>query len=681
MRFGFYPRLACNGMRKNKQMYAPYLLTFVLMVMMQYIILFLCGSDVVRSLRGGATVCETMLLGDYVMAVFSGIFLFYTNSFLIRRRKMEFGLYNVLGMNKGNLAKLLFWENLIMLAVSLILGLLLGILFSKLAELILVNIIAGKVSFSFSISPKSLYQTAGIFGCITVLLYLRSLLQIRRTSAVNLMKSESLGEKPPRANWLLGVLGLLVLVVAYYLAVSIESPLAALMWFFVAVIMVIVATYLIMIAGSVMFCRILQKRKKYYYHPAHFVSVSSMLFRMKRNGAGLASVCILATMVLVTCSSTSSLYFGVESTLRNLYAREYNFNAYSYHGEAFQDSWREDLSGKMYAFLEENGMTAENVLDYRSYNLTGLYTEGGLLETDHEKVDAVTQTTLAGVVNVELVPLADFNRGMGTDYSLAPGQALLYRFRTGRDYPAVEFPGGNRIQVVGEVKEYLSRSGFTELICPTIVLIVPDWEVLTERISAVLNEENISMGCDWMFCFDISGAEEQQAAEKVTQLGEKLHEFLYSREDGPQNCGLSLSIRSEEREGFYALNGGLFFLGMLLSLVFILGAVLIIYYKQISEGFEDCDRFEIMQKVGMTKREIRRSINSQLLTVFFLPLVFAGLHLCFAFPFISKMLTLFGLHNIPLLVGVTLITYLVFGLCYTLVYKITSNAYYRIVSQ
>ena len=221
MRFGFYPRLACNGMRKNKQMYAPYLLPFVLMVMMQYIILFLCGSDVVRSLRGGATVGETMLLGVYVMAVFSGIFLFYTNSFLIRRRKMEFGLYNVLGMNKGNLAKLLFWENLIMLAVSLILGLLLGILFSKLAELILVNIIAGKVSFSFSISPKSLYQTAGIFGCITVLLYLRSLLQIRRTSAVNLMKSESLGEKPPRANWVLGVVGLLVLVLAYYLAFSI----------------------------------------------------------------------------------------------------------------------------------------------------------------------------------------------------------------------------------------------------------------------------------------------------------------------------------------------------------------------------------------------------------------------------------------------------------------------------
>ncbi|MBO7336610.1 MAG: ABC transporter permease, partial [Lachnospiraceae bacterium] len=313
MKHGFYLRLAIDGMKKNSRLYVPYLLTGMGMVMMFYILVGLSHAPVVRTMRGGETMAMVLTLGSFVLALFSALFLFYANSFLVRRRHKEFGLYNILGMNKGNIARILVLETGLTALISVAGGLFLGVLFSKFAELFLVHMAGEKAGFSLWIESTGVVTSVIVFGVIYALLLLVSLARVSLSKPLDLLKSEAAGEKPPKANFLFALGGLIILGVAYYLALSIETPLAALSVFFSAVLMVIVATYLLFIAGSVTLCRVLQKRKKYYYRSDHFVSVSSMAFRMKRNGAGLASICILATMVLVMLSSTSSLYIGGES--------------------------------------------------------------------------------------------------------------------------------------------------------------------------------------------------------------------------------------------------------------------------------------------------------------------------------------------------------------------------------
>ena len=323
MKKGFYPHLAFDGIRKNKRLYLPYILTQIGMIMMFYIVIFLRYGKSLEGTFGDKTVNVVLMLGGWVIAIFACIFLFYTNSFLIRRRKKEFGLYNILGMDKKNISILLFWESLITSAISLFCGLVLGVALSKLAELGLIKVMnRTEVSYSFYVSPTAILLTAGVFSVIFLLLFLNSVRQIMGADAVTLLRSESLGEKPPKANPLLGVIGVLLLIGAYTTAVVVEEPQTAVRVFFIAVIMVIVGTYLLMIFGSVLLCRFLQKRKNYYYQPNHFVSVSSMTYRMKRNGAGLASVCVLATMVLVMISSTACLFFGTENSISIRYPRD-----------------------------------------------------------------------------------------------------------------------------------------------------------------------------------------------------------------------------------------------------------------------------------------------------------------------------------------------------------------------
>lgn len=517
MKTGFYPKLAFDGIRKNRRMYVPFICTCIGMVMMFYIISYLHYSDTIASMNGGQIMRSTLNLGSIVVGIFSCIFLFYTNSFLIRRRKKEFGLYHILGMGKLNIARILFWETLLTAVISLVLGIGFGILFSKLAELAMARLTHAQIIYSMHISPDSILFTLTVFGCIFILLFFNTLRQVHFSNAITLVQSESVGEKPPKGNILLGLLGMICLAAAYYLAVTVADPVSALGMFFIAVILVIVGTYLIMIAGSVLLCRLLQKNKRYYYKANHFVSISSMAYRMKRNGAGLASICILATMVLVMLSTTVSLYFGMDDVLSNRYPYQFNTTA-----------------------------------SYNSFDT-----------------------------------MSDENTASNRD-----DQILLAN------------------DLSSTISDFFTQS--------------------------------------------------------------------YKQNTGIMRC--QFESRAANYEEFLADFGSLFYLAIVLSIVFLIAAVLIIYYKQISEGYEDQARFDIMQKVGMTKREIKKSINSQLLTVFFLPLVGAGIHLIFAFPMIRKILLLFNLTNLHLYTIVTLISFGAFALFYTIVYRITSNAYYHIVS-
>ena len=568
MKTALYPRLAWDGLRKNKRLFTPYLLTCVCMVMMFYILSFLGSPETCALLPRGSNSTGLILnLGSFVIFVFSAIFLYYTNSFLVRRREREFGLYNVLGMNKRNLARIVTWESLITAVLSLVLGLALGIVLSKLAELGLVNMLGGDINYRIRIDADSLTRALGLYAVIFAVIWLSTVVRVGRSSAVALLRSESVGEKPPKANWLLGLAGVVILAAAYYLAVSITNPLDAIVWFFVAVILVIIGTYLLLVAGSVLLCRVLQKNKKYYYRPEHFVSVSSMAYRMKRNGAGLASVCIIATMILVAARTGENVSLAPDEVLLLTYKCSYERPTLTLAMDDVSHTWR--------------------VADVRNgYFLPP--TVGGF----------IAQMTL--IVNDTASAVQDFRTYNG--HVVTMQYKWVYNFNT--------------------------DLGDEECVA------------LTQGVMRTLGEVEPEQG------------------------------YMY----------LLAECRADGSADFYGSNGALFFIGIMLTLVFMLAAVLILYYKQISEGYEDQKRFEIMQKVGMTKKEIRRSIDSQLLTVFFLPLLLAGVHLAFAFPMIRRLLELFSLYNVGLFVTTTLVSFGAFALLYTIVYRLTAKAYYNIVS-
>ncbi len=674
MKLGFYPKLAASGIRKNKRMFTPFILTCTGMVMMFYIIMYLAVSDILDPLYGAETLRSILSLGSWVIAVFAAIFLFYTNSFLIRNRKKEFGLYNILGMGKGNIARILFWETLIIAVVSIGAGLVAGIAFSKFAELGMVNVMHGEVSYALTVSPLAILRSLQVFGVIFLLLLLNSIRQVRFASAVSLLRSENTGEKPPKGNWLFGMLGVLLLAAAYYLAVTTENPVAALGTFFVAVIMVIVGTYLVMIAGSVLFCRILQKKKGYYYKANHFISVSSMVYRMKRNGAGLASICVLATMVLVMMASTACLYFGEESAINMRYPRDINLEFVFEDVSAFSDERTHVLKDGVFQELENRGVTPENGYFYRSANTYGVV-KGNTVEVDSAKI---SEADALSAYLFYFVSLSDYNAMMGTNETLSDGEALLYSYRTDYSSDTISFHNGETFQIKKQIDAFTASSDSAMDMLSSIMLVVPDLESSVRGIEDITRDSNNRLiQLKWICNFD-TGTEPEQQTALYRDLTDALTEPACKERLGYSY--IFASSQELERGEFYALFGSLFYLGIILSLVFVLAAVLIIYYKQISEGYEDQARFEIMQKVGMTRREIRKSINSQLLTVFFLPLVLAALHICFAFPIVRRLLLMFNLNNVPLFAATTAISVAVFAVFYTVVYRLTSNAYYKIVS-
>lgn len=679
MKKGFYPKLAFDGIRKNKKMYLPYILTSIGMVMMYYIIIFLQFSQNIKDAVRSSTVSDILGLGSWVIAIFSCIFLFYTNSFLIKRRKKEFGLYNILGMDKHNLGIILFWETLIIAAISLVIGLAAGIAFSKLAELIFLNLLKSDVTFDLTVSSQGIGLCAIIFTVINILLFFNSLRQVQFSSAISLVKSEQTGEKPPKGNWILGILGVLLLGGAYYLAISIKEPLQAMMLFFVAVIMVIIGTYLIMISGSVLFCRLLQKNKKYYYKSNHFVSVSSMVYRMKRNGAGLASICILATMVLVMISSTTSLYFGEEDALASRYPREININFTTLDTQIYKDGEADKIRSEIDEIAKKRNANVHNSLTYLAGALSGMVTDGNV-ETDVRNVYSGT-VDYNRVFQFNFVSIDDYNKIMGTDYKLKDGEAMVYLFRKDSNFNGdkLSFNGGQSFKIVRYLDNFISQSDAAMTIVPTMAVFVNDLDKATQGMTDATHQHDSQpvVNFSWSYGFDTGLSEDEQIAltkdinSYLTDVSDDFKEDIHSTE---------VESREQNRLDFFGLYGGLFGLGIILSIVFIFAAVLIIYYKQISEGYEDQSRFDIMQKVGMTKKEIRKSINSQLLTVFFLPLIFAGMHLAFAAPIIKKLLLIFNLTNLNLFIVTILISFAAFALFYMIVYKITSNAYYKIVS-
>ncbi|HPU58462.1 MAG TPA: ABC transporter permease, partial [Candidatus Avimonas sp.] len=558
--------------------------------------------------------------------------------------------------------------------LSITAGIAAGIAFSKLAELALANLIGGGISYNFTLSFKAISSTAVLFVILFFLIFLNGIRQVRFAKPIELVKSENFGEKPPKANWFFGVIGVVILAAAYYIAVSIENPVSALVWFFGAVIMVIVATYLVFISGSVLFCRILQKNKNYYYKKNHFVSVSTMVYRMKRNGAGLASICILLTMVLVMISATACLFFGKEDSIRTRYPRDITVSVtFNGAGDA-----NEGNINKLRAVIERNvrkhRAEINKVWDYREAQISGMIEENGRMEVDPMTVDSVDYNKL---LTVRFIPLEDYNRMTNQNIEIHKNQALAFALRLEK-IPEHIVIRHLKIDIVEQIAPIDVDGTAAAVLFSSLYLVVPDFDDIAKSFDGLKGYKDYPLlETNWYYGFDTDLDSDGQVNLR-NSIANELKQLKNDQKAGIRYC-FSESLEAE-REEFYGLYGGFFFLGIMLSIVFLVAAVLIIYYKQISEGYEDQSRFEIMQKVGMTKKDIRQSINSQMLTVFFLPIAFAVLHLCFAFPIIRKLLMLFSVLNLKLLLVTNGISILIFALFYTVVYRITSNAYYSIVS-
>ncbi|MDE5974128.1 MAG: ABC transporter permease [Eubacterium sp.] len=670
MKLGIYPRLAFNSIQKNKKLYTPYILTCIGMIMMFYIVCFLANSEITGTLMGASAVMLIMVLGSIVMAVFSMVFLFYTNSFLIKRRKKEFGLYNILGMGKANLSKVLICESLTVGTISILCGLFLGVLFSKLAELLFVNILGGEITFDFKIDFTVIKYTVILFAVIFLLLLINTLKQIKNSQPIELLRSENTGEKPPKANHLFAIAGIVLLITAYAIAVSVQTSIEALLWFFVAVVMVIIATYLLFIAGSVTFCKILQKNKNYYYKTNHFVSVSSMIYRMKRNGAGLASICIICTMVLVMISTTVCLYFGGEDSMQKRYPRNFLITSSSIQLDNLYSSDTELLKETANNTAADYGYTPENILDYS-------YARFDASIEDNKVMPLITNpSAIQNITTVYIISIDEYNKITGKNETLAENQAMLCPMRFSFKSPTLQLGDNNEYTVTKKLKEFVNNGDAFKQINPVLYIVVPDIEKATAAYSKLADFQGDKLVTfNRVYGYDLPCNYEEQ--EKIAEVYiDNLLNVEYNKE--LINCYFECS--SIERTEFLELFGGLFFLGILLGIVFIFAAVLIIYYKQVSEGYEDQSRFEIMQKVGMNKTEIKKSINSQVLTVFFIPLAMSAIHVIFAMPLIYKILILLSGTTTLTLILTTLACFAVFALFYITVYVITSKAYYQIVS-
>ncbi len=665
----FYQKFAINSIKKNKKLYFPYILTSSLLVAMLYILLALTQSEIVNSSGfGRSTMLTTLQMGVYVVSFFAVLFLIYTNSFLTKQRNREYALYNVLGMNKKNVSRVLLNETVCLLLLSYVVGIFFGAVFYKLSELLLMNFVRVEITTDLYFSFSSACIVFLIFVGIYALILVKSLLKIALSNPIELLKSKNQGEKPPKANYVFAIIGVILLGAGYALSIFQDDIMQAIFFFFFAVLLVILGTYMLFITGSVAFLKALKKNKKYYYNQKHYVSVSSMLFRMKRNGAGLATICILLTMVLVMLSSTFSLYIGTEKMLEERYPYQMCTEVTWLYPRGDRQSEQEEVVRLVNQVVKEQGASVTNA---RSHSM--LYGAGEVKNGDIE-LDYKNATGTPVIRTFYVIELADYNRIMGTKESLLPHEVLLYQNREKLPFDTFSVNGGEKFVIKKELESFFSVRSSAAMMFPSVMVVVDDFESMLSQ-NRVLNKEQTqtpALRSAYLYEYDIDKGENTQ---KKIQTA-----LLYLETLTQKNRACSFECAAEEKNMLYTLYGGLFFVGIVLSILFVTAMVLIVYYKQIVEGYEDKERFSIMQKVGMSKRSIQKNINAQMLTVFLFPIVMAFVHMVCAFPSIKIMLSGFNLTDAKLFFTVTCVCFALLFVFYLIAYKVTSKLYYDIVS-
>lgn len=671
---GFYPKLAWGNIVRNRQFYVPYLLTLGGTAAAFYIIGALAGARDLPVMNRYIYLSMFMTFGLFVIAIFAVIFLGYTNSFLMKRRRKELGLYNVLGMGKRNIARMLGMETVYTALIGIGGGILAGLLLQKLVTLLLCRIMAFHgTGFSFYVSREGILATIALFTLILLGNLLVNLIRVGRQSPMELMRSASAGEREPKSNWPMAILGILALGGGYAIAVFTNNAGMAFALYFPAVILVIIGTYALFTAVSIVALKALRKNKRYYYQPRHFIGVSGMLYRMRRNAVGLANICILSTMVLVMVSGTLALYLNSQQTLEKQFPAELSV-AVRYQADQTPAFDGDAFSARLLAELREKDCPAEILYSYRRFTLSMDEIPGGyfrrheyqsqtkdinfLTAADAEAITGQQLTDFAPVtLRFPLTAAAEQGSGGADEYSEITVEAA----KLTETVPAV---GGAFVNI--NVPVWLAVKDDAALRA------VWDTQAAAQRVRIPGSSPNAMVF--QTFCRLDTDPETQLTVERELDFGQG-----YSAAE----VGSWKRVDADSKESFtrdyYALNGGFFFLGLFLGFLFIMAAVLIIYYKQVSEGYEDRERYRIMRDVGLERRMVKSSISSQILVVFFAPLLVAAIHVAFDFQLMLHLLTMFGLHE----AGVTLLctagTFLVFAVIYGLVYLLTARTYYRIV--
>lgn len=664
MNRGFFPKLAADNIRKNGKVYFPYIVTCVVTVAIFYIVKSLSLNPGLERMVGDRTLIFTMFLGSVIAGLFAFIFLFYTNSFLIKRRKKEFGVFNILGMEKRHLARTLAWENLYVTLIALGGGLVLGIALDKIMYLVIGKILGAEVPLGFFLSPVAVLSTVALFAVIFFLIFLRAVSQIHLSNPIELLRDGSAGEREPKTRWLMAAAGAVCVGYGYYLAITVKNPLTSVFIFFGAVVLVIIGTYLLFTAGSITLLKLLRRNKKYYYQTRHFTSVSGMIYRMKQNAVGLANICILSTMVLVMISSTSSMMLGMEDILKTRYP--YDFVVYS---DEEDTAAADELFDAVRDLQEQEQLPVTEECCY-SYLPFAAVRQGDTFLVDSQTSGSLTEI-MDSINNLIFVTLDDYNAVMGTDETLGEDEILLYANRDPYEEPVLKI-FDREYRIKRHLDTFLGNGIIAANAASSQFIVVRDSaqiEEMEQKQREALGD--IANGMRHFYGFDTSAGEEEQKAFYQTMTA-----LVESR---GLSAPATLESRAEARTSFMGMYGGFFFIGIFLGALFIMATVLIIYYKQISEGYEDRERFVIMQKVGMSRQEVKEAIRSQVLTVFFLPLIAAGIHVAAAFPLIKSILEVMNLSNTGLYVVCTVVCFLVFAAMYVLIYLLTARTYYRIV--
>lgn len=652
----YYPKLAWTNLIRNRRTYLPYSLACMCCMAMFYIMLAISKNIGINNMSGAVQIQTILNLGTVVIGIFSVIFLFYTNSFLMKRRKKEIGLYNILGMEKKHIAKILLYETVFVSLGCLILGLLSGILFSKLIFLLLLKMLSFKVPFVFTISITSLNLTVFLFLVIFILTLLSNLMHIRMAKPIELLKGGQVGEREPKIKWVMTILGILFLCIGYGIALFVKSPLMAISWFFIAALFVMFGTYALFTSGSIVLLKLLRKNKKFYYKINHFTSVSSMIYRMKQNAIGLSNICILSSAVLVMISTTVSLYVGVDDVLETRFPRDVMIQ---YDNASVENSQKLDQT--LQDHVENESITMDQVIAYHYTTLTLTREE----ETFTTMEDLPYSSPNFNIL--KLITENDYNQMENKSVKLTSNEVLIYS--NGQAYNQDEIIiNGVPFQVKEEINTLQIEKKSPVVIINGYYIIVKDVETI-RSIYENANEKKLE-NLNYVIGFNLKG----EVAEKeifVSNIRQKFKDQVDSK--------IYVKAKEMSRETFYGLYGGLLFLGLFLGILFLMATALIIYYKQISEGYDDQERYAIMQKVGMSRHEVKKTIKSQIMIVFFFPLLAAVIHIAVAFKMITRLLAVLNLVNIPLFFICTVGTILVFAIIYAGVYTLTARAYYRIV--
>lgn len=668
MRNSFYFRLALTNIKKHARSYVPYIITCVITIAMFYIIKSLAFNlDKNLSSISAAT---SMSLGSIVVAIFAIIFLFYTNSFLLKKRKKEFGLYNILGMEKKHMSALIATESLIISVISLVLGLIIGIALDKLIFMIVIKLLDGQSPLGFTIIPEAILHTVVLFCIIFAAILLNSVRIVYTTKTIDLLHGSNTGEKEPKTKWLLAILGVLCLGGGYTISIISKNPVSAIGLLFIAIVLVVIGTYFIFVAGIIALLKLLRKNKGFYYKTSHFISVSGMIYRMKQNAVGLANICVLSTMVLVMVSTTSSLVIGMQDTINTI-------SPYDYSISVADGKTNQQIKDDIKNTAADNNLKITKFVDYQYLEFNADLKYNYITASDY----SAESENLVGLI---IVNQQDYNMLTNSNVELSDDQVMMFYPNSFPYSDLTIFDQRYKVKESRKIGDFIPGKNLIGYsIYDSYGIVVKDNSQL-QQISkyynsfygnSETNEYNEHNCCFYECNFNVDADLKKQLEFNEIIRNSELYQGSYYSDS------ISSTFKSGILQAFRDTYSSLFFLGIFLSILFIMATILIIYYKQISESYDDKERYEIMQNVGMSHTEVKRTIRSQVLTVFFLPLIVAGVHVAFAFPIMSRVLSLLGLINVTLYITCTVICFLVFALMYGIIFAITSRLYYKTVNK